>query len=57
MYKRQGLPAAIQDLAAEDVGTEDTDLLPPGLAVLAMLAWIGALFAGGAALLARRDLD
>ena len=32
-------------------------MLSPGLAVLAMLAWIGAAFAAGAALLIRRDLD
>ena len=52
-----GLPTAIQDIPAEDVGFEDADLLAPGLAVLALLAWIGVLFAGGAALLQRRDLD
>ena len=52
-----GLPAAVQDLPAEDIGSEDADLLAPGIAVLAMLAWIGVLSAGGAALLARRDLD
>ena len=37
--------------------SSDADLLSPGLAVLGMLAWIGLLFAGGAALLQRRDLD
>ena len=53
-----GLPTAIQDIPADDVGFDDgTELLAPGLAALAMLAWIGALFAGGAALLRRRDLD
>lgn len=52
-----GLPTAVQDIPAEDVGFEDADLLSPGLAVLGMLAWIGVLFAGGAALLTRRDLD
>ncbi len=53
-----GLPSAIQDIPADDVGfDEGTELLAPGLAVLAMLGWIGLLFAGGAALLQRRDLD
>ena len=36
---------------------DDLDLLAPGLAVLAMLAWIGVTFAAGAVLLRRRDLD
>jgi hypothetical protein len=31
--------------------------LAPGLAALVMLAWIGATFAAGAALLRRRDLE
>ena len=35
----------------------DVDLLPGGLAALAMLAWIGALFAIGAILLIRRDVE
>jgi ABC-2 type transport system permease protein len=52
-----GLPTAIQDLDPEDVGLDDLDLLAPGLAVLAMLAWIGATFASGAALLRTRDVE
>ena len=52
-----GLPAAVQDIPADDVGFEDADLLSPGAAALGMLAWIGVLFAGGAALLQKRDLD
>jgi hypothetical protein len=52
-----GLPGAIQDIPAESVGNEDADLLSAGAATLAMLAWVGALFAGGAALLVRRDLE
>jgi len=32
------------------------DLLPAGLAVALMLAWIGAAFGGGLALLRRRDV-
>ena len=35
----------------------DVDLLAPGLALLAMLAWIGTAFAAGAALLRARDVD
>jgi hypothetical protein len=51
-----GLSASIQDIPASDVGNEDANLLSPGLAVLAMLAWIGTVFAAGAVLLRRRDL-
>jgi ABC-2 type transport system permease protein len=51
------LPTAVQGVPPEDVGyTEDTDLLAPGLALVVMLAWIGASFAAGAVLLKRRDL-
>jgi ABC-2 type transport system permease protein len=53
-----GLPAGITDVPPEDAGLpEEMDILSPGLAVLAMLAWIGSAFAVGAALLIRRDLD
>jgi DNA-binding CsgD family transcriptional regulator len=41
---------------AEDAGLGDVDLVAPGLAALAMLAWIGAAFAGGYALLRGRDV-
>jgi ABC-2 type transport system permease protein len=52
------LPIGITDLPPEDAGLPDElDVLAPGLAVLAMLAWIAAVFAPGAALLIRRDLD
>jgi ABC-2 type transport system permease protein len=52
------LPVAITDVPPEDAGLpSDVDVLSPGLALLAMLAWIGAAFAAGAALLIRRDLD
>jgi ABC-type dipeptide/oligopeptide/nickel transport system ATPase component len=48
-------------LTARDLPTpaagELIEQVAPGLAVLAMLAWIGAAFAAGAALLIRRDLD
>jgi ABC-2 type transport system permease protein len=51
------LPTAVQGVPPEDVGyTEDTDLLAPGLALVVMLAWIGASFTAGAVLLKRRDL-
>jgi ABC-2 type transport system permease protein len=53
-----GLPAGITDVPPEDAGLpEEMDILSPGLAVLAMLAWIGSAFAVGAALLIQRDLD
>jgi ABC-2 type transport system permease protein len=50
------LSAGIQDIPSEDIGAEDTDLLSPPLAALAMLAWIGSFFAIGVELLRRRDL-
>jgi ABC-2 type transport system permease protein len=53
-----GLPIGITEVDPEDAGLpEDVDVLSPGLALLGMLAWIGAAFAAGAALLIRRDLD
>jgi ABC-2 type transport system permease protein len=52
------LPTAISGIPAEDANLGDgIDLLAPGLAALALLAWIGAAFAAGAALLRRRDLQ
>jgi ABC-2 type transport system permease protein len=52
------LPIGITDLPPQDAGLpDDLEVLAPGLAALAMLAWIGAVFAPGAALLIRRDLD
>jgi ABC-2 type transport system permease protein len=51
------LPTAAIDVPADAAGLPpDLDLLSPGLAVLAMLGWIAAAFATGAALLKRRDL-
>jgi len=50
------LPAAIQDLPQNGLGG-DVDLLAPGLALLTMAAWIAVLFAIGATLLRRRDLN
>jgi hypothetical protein len=49
------LTAGVQDIPGDDIGT-DAELLSPGLAALALLAWIGALFGIGYALLQRRDL-
>jgi ABC-2 type transport system permease protein len=51
------LTAAIQDIPSENIGAGDANLLSPGLAALALLAWIAAAFAPGAALLLRRDLN
>jgi ABC-2 type transport system permease protein len=52
------LSGSIQEIPASDVGfDEGTDLLPRGVAVLAMLAWIAVPFAAGASLLRRRDLN
>jgi ABC-2 type transport system permease protein len=52
------LPTAVAGIPAEDAQLGDEiNLLAPGLAALAMLAWIGAAFAAGAALLLRRDLQ
>jgi hypothetical protein len=51
------LTTAISGVSPEDAGMGDVDLLAPGLALLAMLAWIAVPFAAGAALLERRDVD
>jgi len=52
-----GLAAGVQDIPAENIGAdEDVDLLSAGPAALALLAYIGALFAIGVTLLRRRDL-
>jgi len=52
------LPSAVAGISEEDTGLEEgVDLPTPGLAAVAMLAWIGAFYAAGATLLRRRDLD
>jgi ABC-2 type transport system permease protein len=51
------LPTAITDIDPEEAGLGDIDLPAPGVALLLLLAWIGAAFAGGAALLRIRDVD
>jgi ABC-2 type transport system permease protein len=50
------LTASIQQIPASDIGSDDLNLLAPGVAVVALLAWIGSAFAAGALLLIRRDL-
>jgi hypothetical protein len=50
------LPTALTGIPAEDAGLGDVDLLTPGVAGLVMLAWIGAAFAAGYALLRARDV-
>jgi ABC-2 type transport system permease protein len=50
------LPTSLSGIPAEDAGLGDVDLRAPGLATLAMMAWIGAAFAAGYALLRRRDV-
>jgi ABC-2 type transport system permease protein len=51
------LPSAIQGVNPDDVGLPKVDFLAPVAALVAMLAWIGALFVSGAALLRSRDVD
>ena len=52
-----GLPTAITNVDPEATGVGDLDVLDPLPAVGAMLAWIGVLYAAGATLLQRRDLE
>jgi hypothetical protein len=50
------LPTAAVGLPEGDARLGAMDLVPAGPAVALMLAWIGAAFAGGLALLRRRDV-
>jgi ABC-2 type transport system permease protein len=50
------LPTAAAGVPPEAAGLGDVDLIAKGLAVLALLGWIAALFAGAATLLRRRDV-
>jgi ABC-2 type transport system permease protein len=50
------LSTGVSNIPPEDAGLGEVDLLDPGLAALALLAWIAAAFAAGAALLRRRDV-
>ena len=52
-----GLPTAIINVDPEAAGIGDLDVLDPLPALAAMLAWIGLLYAAGATLLQRRDLE
>ncbi len=51
------LPSAIQGVSPDDVGMEKVDFLAAVPAVAVMLVWIGALFAAGATLLVKRDVE
>ena len=50
------LPMAA-DFSGAETGFEELNLLSPGLAILALMAWIGALSSMAAALLVRRDVE
>jgi ABC-2 type transport system permease protein len=51
------LPLGVQDVGGGAFGFDELDVLGPGPALLAMLAWIGAAFAAAAILLKRRDVE
>jgi ABC-2 type transport system permease protein len=51
------LPIAAAGVEGSEAGLGDAALLPSGLAALALLGWIAALYAAGAALLRHRDLN
>jgi hypothetical protein len=51
------LPAAVAGLDAGDIGFDETTLPSAGAALLGLSAWIGGLFAIGALLLRKRDLE
>jgi hypothetical protein len=51
------LPDAIQDVNPADAGLSEVEFFAPAAAVALMLAWISLLYAAGAALLRRRDLE
>jgi ABC-2 type transport system permease protein len=50
------LSTGVTDIPPEDAGLPDVDLFAPELAALMLLAWIGAAFASGYALLRHRDV-
>ena len=50
------LPTGLSTIPPEEAGVGDVELLDPGFAALALLAWIGAAFAAGYALLRARDV-
>jgi ABC-2 type transport system permease protein len=51
------LPTAASGIDPEAVGLDEAGLLHPTTATLALMAWIGAAFAAGAALLRGRDVE
>jgi ABC-2 type transport system permease protein len=52
------LPLAASGMEAEDLDMpDDVELVAPGLAVLLLLAWIGAAFVAGYVTLIKRDLE
>ncbi len=51
------LPTAALGLSATEAGLPDVDLLAPGLAWPALVAWVAAAFAAASELLRRRDLE
>jgi ABC-2 type transport system permease protein len=51
------LPTAASGIDPEAVGLDEARLLDPTAAMLVLLAWIGAVFAAGAALLRGRDVE
>jgi hypothetical protein len=51
------LPTAATGIDPEAVGLGESNLLSPELASLTLLGWTGVAFAGGYALLRRRDVE
>jgi hypothetical protein len=50
------MSTGLSNIPPEEAGVGDVDLLDPGFAALALLAWIGIAFAAGYALLRHRDV-
>ena len=50
------LSTGVTDIPPEDAGLPNVDLFSPELAAVLLLAWIGAAFAAGYALLRHRDV-
>ena len=51
------LSPAAQGYEPEDVDTTKVDFFAPAVAAMLLLGWIGALYAAGAAMLRRRDVE
>jgi ABC-2 type transport system permease protein len=56
-YTTGALTTSIQGIDPEDTGFSEADVPSAGVALLAMLIWIGVPFAAGAALLRSRDVE